>query len=64
MFNVLNDVNRVPSNVQSSHQEAFLILLYVFEDKGTVMNMILKGRRPTLRHVSRTHRIVPDRFIR
>ena len=29
MFNVLNDVDCVPSNVQFSHQEA---LLYVFED--------------------------------
>ena len=52
MFNVLNNVDRVPSNVQFSHQEA---LLYVFDDK-----MIIKGRSPTMRHVSRTHRVALD----
>ena len=36
MFNVLNNVDFVPSNVQSSHQEA---LLYVFEDNEAVINM-------------------------
>ena len=45
MFNVLNNVDRVPSNVQFSHQEA---LLYVFEDNEAVIKMIIKGRSPTL----------------
>ena len=44
MINVLNDVDRVPSNVQFSHQEA---LLYVFEDNEAVIKMIIKGRSPT-----------------
>ena len=57
MFNVLNNVDRVPSNVQFSHQEA---LLYVFEDNEAVINMIIKGRSPTMRHVSRTHRVALD----
>ena len=57
MFNVLNNVDRVPSNVQSSHQEA---LLYVFEDNEAVIKMIIKGRSPTMRHVSRTHRVALD----
>ena len=57
MFNVLNNVDRVPSNVQFSHQEA---LLYVFEDNEAVIKMIIKGRSPTMRHVSRTHRVVLD----
>ena len=48
--NVLNDIDRVPSNVQFSHQEA---LLYVFEDNEAVIKMIIKGRSPTMRHVSR-----------
>ena len=52
MFNVLNNVDRVSSNVQFSHQEA---LLYVFEDNEAVIKMIIKGRSPTMRHVSRTH---------
>ena len=51
--NVLNNIDCVPSNVQSSHQEA---LLYVFEDNEAVIKMIIKGRSPTTRHVSRTHR--------
>ena len=33
LFNVLNHVDCVPSNVQFSHQEA---LLYVFEDNEAV----------------------------
>ena len=57
MFNVLNDVDRVPSNVQFSHQEA---LLYVFEDNEAVIKMIIKGRSPTMRNVSRTHRVALD----
>ena len=57
---VINDVDNVdfsPSNVQSSHQEA---LLYVFEDNEAVIKMIIKGRSPTMRHVSRTHRVALD----
>ena len=55
--NVLNNIDCVPSNVQSSHQEA---LLYVFEDNEAVIKMIIKGRSPTMRHVSRTHRVALD----
>ena len=57
IFNVLNDVDRVPSNVQFSHQEASL---YVFEDNEAVIKMIKKGTSPTLRHVSRTHGVALD----
>ena len=52
-INALNNIDCVPSNVQSSHQEA---LLYVFEDNEAVIKMIMKGRSPTMRHFSRTHR--------
>ena len=54
MFNVFNNVDLVPSNVQFSYQEA---LLYVFEDNKAVIKMFIKGRSPTMRHVSRTHRV-------
>ena len=57
MFNVLNNVDRVPSNVQFSHQE---VLLYVLKDNEAVIKMIIKGRSPTMRHVSRTHRVALD----
>ena len=41
----------------SSRQEA---LLYVFEDNEAVIKMIIKGRSPTMRHVSGTHRVACD----
>ena len=50
----LDNVDFIPSNVHSSHQEA---LLYVFEDNEAVIKMIITGRSPTMRHVSRTHRV-------
>ena len=52
MFGII--VDRVLSNVQFLNQEA---LLYVFEDSEAVIKMIMKGRSPSMRHVSRTHRV-------
>ena len=37
------------SSVNSSHRGA---VLYIFEDNEAAINMIVKGRSPTLRHVS------------
>ena len=56
-INVMENIDSVPSNVQSARQEA---LLYVFEDTEAVIKMIIKGRSPTMRHVSRTHRVALD----
>ena len=56
-INVMENIGSVPSNVQSSRQEA---LLYVFEDNEAVIKMIIKGRSPTMRHVSSTHRVALD----
>ena len=56
-IDVMKDIDAVPSNVQSARQEA---LLYVFEDNEAVIEMIIKGRSPTMRHVSRTHRVALD----
>ena len=56
-INVVHDIDLVPSNVQSANREA---LLYVFEDNEAVIKMIMKGRSPTMRHVSRTHRVALD----
>ena len=53
----MKDIDSVPSDVQSSRQEA---LLYVFEDNEAVIKMIIKGRSPAMRHVSRTHRVALD----
>ena len=60
MFNVLKNVDIVPLNVKFSHQEA---LLYVFEDNEAVIKIIVKGRSPTMRHVSRTHTVALDRLF-
>ena len=56
-INVPNNIDSVPSSVQSARQEA---LLYVFEDNEAVIKMIIEGRSPTMRHVSRTHRVALD----
>ena len=56
-IDVMEDIDPVPSNVQSACQEA---LLYVFEDNEAVIKMIIKGRSPTMRHVSRIHRVALD----
>ena len=56
-IDVMEDIDSVPSNVQSLRQEA---LLYVFEDNEAAIKMIIKGRSPTMRHVSRTHRVALD----
>ena len=53
----LNNVDFVSSKVQFSNQEA---LLYVVEDNEAVIRMIIKRRSPTVRHVSRTHRVAFD----
>ena len=60
MINVLNNMDCIPSHVNSSHQEA---LLYVFEENEAVIKMIIKGRSPTMRHVSRAHRVALDWFF-
>ena len=57
VINNLDNVDLVPSNVQFSHQRA---LLYVFEDNEAVVWMIIKGRSPAMRHVSRSHRVALD----
>ena len=59
-IDVMEDIDAVPSNVQSARQEA---LLYMFEHDEAVIKMISKGRSPTMRHVSRTHRVALDWFF-
>ena len=53
----LSDVDSVPSNAKFSR---FGAMLYNFEDNEAVIKMIFKGRSPTMRHVSRTHRVALD----
>ena len=53
----LNNVDHVSSNVRSSR---FGAMLNVFVDNEAVIKMIIKGRSPTMRHVSRTDRVSLD----
>ena len=53
----LGDVDYVPTNTHSSQGES---QLYIKEDSEAVLNMIIKGRSPTVRHVSTTHRVALD----
>ena len=50
----LSNVDQVPSNAHLSEKES---QLYIFEDNEAVIKMIIKGRSPTMRHVSRAHRV-------
>ena len=47
------NVDYVASDAKYSHSEA---MLYIFDDDEAVIKMIVKGRGPTIRHTSRTHR--------
>ena len=53
----MSEVDRVPTNTRSSQGES---QLYIFEDNEAVIKMIIKGRSPTMRQVSRTHRVAFD----
>ena len=56
----LTTVDHVPSNGIHSGSNA---MLFVVEDTGAVIKMIIKGRSPTMRHLSRTHRVALDWFF-
>ena len=51
------NIDHIPSNTTNSGSSA---MLCVFEDNEAVIKMIIKGRSPTMRHVSRTHRVTLD----
>ena len=50
-------VDHVTTNAHSSQGES---QFFHFEDNVAVVKMIIKGRSPTMRHVSRTHRVALD----
>ena len=51
----LSHVDHVTTHAHSSQGES---QLYIAEDNEPVIKMISKGRSPTMRHVTRTHRVV------
>ena len=54
---VADNIDFVPTNAHISSPWASL---FVFEDNDAVIKMIMNGPSPTLRHVSRTHRVNLD----
>ena len=53
----LSNVEHVTLNAKSS---PFGSILCIFEDSEAVIKTIIKGRTPTMRQVSRTHRVALD----
>ena len=53
----VSEVDYVTTNTYSSQSES---RLYIVEDNEAVIKMIIKGRSPTMRHVSRNHRVALD----
>ena len=53
----LSNMDQVLVNAHSSHGES---RWNIFEDNEAVIKMIIKGRSPTMRHVSGTHRVALD----
>ena len=52
----LSNMDQVPSNAHPSEEWK----LYILEDNEAVIEMIIKGRSPPMRHVSRTYRVALD----
>ena len=50
----VSNLDYVPTNTHSSQGAS---QLHIFEDNEAVIKMIIKGRCPTMRHMSRTHRV-------
>ena len=48
------NIDHLPSNTTHSGSSA---MLFVFVDNEAVIKMIIKGKNPTMRHLSRTHRV-------
>ena len=55
----LSKLDQILANAHLSEKES---QLYMFEGNEAVVKMILRGRNPTMRHVSRTHRGALDWF--
>ena len=53
----LTNIDHVPWSGTPSGSSS---MLYVFEDNAAVIKIMIKCRSPTVRHVSRTHRVALD----
>ena len=57
IYEELTSVDYVPTNLPAPNGRAILVLL---EDNDPVIQICIKGRTPTLRHVPRVHRVNTD----
>ena len=57
MYEELTSVDYVPTNLPEPSGRAVFVLL---EDNDPVIQICIKGRNPTLRHVPRVHRVNTD----
>ena len=53
----LSHVDHETTNAHSSQGDS---QLYIFEDNEAVIKMIINVRSPTMRHVTRSHRVASD----
>ena len=54
---MLSNVEYVPPNIP---RRTGRVVMIVFEDNEAVIKTTIKGRSPTMRHITRTHRICMD----
>ena len=55
-----NFQTKTPIQHKDVKSSQFGAMLYIFEDNEAVIKLIVKGRSPTMRHISRTHRVALD----
>ena len=56
----VDELSNMDNVVTSAKPCQFKAQLYIFEDTEAVIKMIIKGRSPTMRHVSRNDRVALD----
>ena len=54
------DLTNIDHVLSSGTHSGCSAMLYVFEDKDAVIEMVFNCRSPTMRHVLRTHRVALD----
>ena len=57
---IATNIDHIPPSTTHSSPSS---LLYVLDDNEAVIKMIVKGRSPTMRHVSRTHRAALEQLF-
>ena len=56
-------IHHIPSNTTNLGSSAMLYVVEDNKDNEAVIQMIIKGRSPTMRHVARTHRVARSGLV-